>query len=206
MAQYPAFLVLLIGISLAPARADMIDTTGLQPWETCALCHGLDGVSQMAKFPKLAGQSYQYLVKQLVDFRSNRRTNDGGMMVSNAELLTPASLRAVARYFSELEPPPSTSAPRNAAGAKLFLQGKPSADLPACVSCHRPNTPDYVNAPHLEGQHAAYVAKQLHDFQSETRSNATIQVMRRIAQKLSKTDISAVAEFVAGLQREKRKN
>lgn len=36
------------------ARAYMLDSDGMKPWESCALCHGLDGVSRMAKFPKLA--------------------------------------------------------------------------------------------------------------------------------------------------------
>ena len=40
----------------ASARAGMIDESSLKPWENCALCHSLDGVSHMAKFPKLAGQ------------------------------------------------------------------------------------------------------------------------------------------------------
>lgn len=182
-------------------RADMIDTDSLKPWETCALCHGLDGVSQMGKFPKLANQPYAYLLKQLEDFRASRRSNDGGMMVNNVELLTPETLRAVACYFSALPPPPPSSEGSNAVGRTLFLNGKPDAQVPACQSCHGANPPDETPYPRLEGQHASYVTKQLRDFQEQARHNDRNQIMQRIASRLTASEISAVAAFVAGLER-----
>src|SRR5262249_13390990 len=32
-----------LGSTILSARADMIVTDGMQPWETCAECHGLNG-------------------------------------------------------------------------------------------------------------------------------------------------------------------
>jgi hypothetical protein len=62
----------------------MIVTEGVQPWEICGECHGLDGVSPAARFPSLAGQRPAYIVKQVRDFRDGRRANDGDQMAANA--------------------------------------------------------------------------------------------------------------------------
>src|SRR5215472_15937495 len=66
------------------AYADIIVTEGMQPWDLCATCHSLDGISAMARFPKLAGQRAAYIVKQVRDFRDGRRSNDGGQMQASA--------------------------------------------------------------------------------------------------------------------------
>src|SRR5690554_6103993 len=40
----------------------------------CAACHGADGNSAVAMFPKIAGQGAPYLVKQLIDIRDGARS------------------------------------------------------------------------------------------------------------------------------------
>ena len=202
MTPLRALVWLLLCVLSFKAQADMIDTSGLQPWESCALCHGVDGVSRMSKFPKLANQPYGYLIKQLEDFRLNRRTNDGGMMASNAELLTSKSLHAVARYFSTLPPPQPVQNQMNALGKAIYRHGKPAANVQACEFCHGGKPPTGRAYPRLEGQHAAYIVKQLKDFRRKARSNDSEQVMQRIAGQLSETEILAIADFVAGLSRE----
>jgi cytochrome c553 len=63
--------VIWAGIAASPARADMVDLTGVEPWHSCGSCHGLDGAGNRIKFPRLAGQSRAYVVKQLNDFRND---------------------------------------------------------------------------------------------------------------------------------------
>lgn len=201
MARYGFLVWLAVFLPAASVRAGMIDTEGMQPWETCAMCHGLYGDSRMAKFPKLANQPYDYLVKQLQDFRASRRSNDDGKMVSNAGLLTAETLDAVARYFSRLPPPPPSGTP-NALGETLFRNGKPEARVPACGTCHGLQPPDGRPYPRLEAQHAAYVTKQLRDFRKQLRTNDHEHVMQRIARRLSDAEIAAVADYVAGLPRQ----
>ena len=48
---------------------------GKEKSRTCAACHGPDGNSVTADFPKLAGQHYDYLVKSLNDYKSGKRKN-----------------------------------------------------------------------------------------------------------------------------------
>ena len=48
---------------------------GKEKSRTCAACHGADGNSATADFPRLAGQHYDYLVKALKDYKSGARKN-----------------------------------------------------------------------------------------------------------------------------------
>lgn len=197
--------ILSLWLAVTPASADMIDTSGLKSWEHCALCHGVDGNSRIAKFPKLAGQQYGYLVKQLKDFKSEKRENDGGPMLGMSDQLSLAALTAAARYYSDLPPPrPSTDpvAPATLAlGKRIFNEGLPAAEIPACVSCHGGVAARRQDIPRLEAQHAAYLEKQLDDFREADRGNDPDGVMRRIAAGLSQSEREAVVAYLAGKPR-----
>lgn len=123
------------------------------------------------------------------------------MMTSNAELLTPEALRAAARYFSALPAPPSAGTELNAIGRALYENGKPNANVPACETCHGAATPNGGLHPRLDGKHAVYIAKQLRDFQEQTRGSDPDQAMQRIAGQLSIAEIDAVAIYISGLKR-----
>ncbi len=136
-------LGLQIGPQLGPssARADLIVTTGMQPWETCASCHSLDGISAMARFPKLAGQRADYIAKQVRDFRDGRRQNDGGQMAAIAGDIDDENLAKSAAYFAGLPaPPPDASQPTDSEdwrrGAALYRDGDGTAGIAGCSSCH----------------------------------------------------------------------
>ncbi len=197
--------ILSLCLAATPASADMIDTSGLKSWEHCALCHGVDGNSRVAKFPKLAGQRYGYLVKQLKDFKSEKRQNDGGPMLGMSDQLSLAALTAAARYYSDLPPPPPSTDPVAPAilalGKRIFQQGLPAAGIPACVSCHGDGASGRPDAPRLEAQHAAYLEKQLDDFRNGDRSNDLDGVMRGIVAKLPEAGRQAVAAYLAGQPR-----
>lgn len=187
--------------AVPPARADMIDTSGMEPWEVCGLCHSLDGNSRMAKFPKLAGQRADYIEKQFRDFHSGNRLNDGGQMEAITTEIDFADLPRIAAYFSALPPPPPFEE-EDAAGvdaAVLFREGR--GEIPACLSCHDGALPA---APWLEAQHADYVAKQLTDFQTGERTNDPDGIMRAVAAQLSGDDIAALSVFIAAQQRPER--
>ncbi len=67
----------------------------------CANCHGANGISTIPEYPNLAGQKEQYIVKQLKDLQSGRRTHP--LMSSVATSLTPADIENVAAYYSSLK-------------------------------------------------------------------------------------------------------
>ena len=48
---------------------------GKEKAKVCAACHGENGISAVADFPKLAGQHYDYLVRVMGDYKSGARKN-----------------------------------------------------------------------------------------------------------------------------------
>ncbi|BAN26967.1 c-type cytochrome [Caballeronia insecticola] len=66
----------------------------------CAACHGIDGMSKLPEAPNLAGQTEEYLVKALNDFRSGERKNE--MMSMMAKTLSDADVANLAAYYHSL--------------------------------------------------------------------------------------------------------
>lgn len=69
--------------------------------DLCSMCH-LGNFSGQNEIPRVAGQHYAYIKKQLEDFRAKRRTNDGGNMTSVAATLTDAEIDNLAEYIANL--------------------------------------------------------------------------------------------------------
>jgi len=67
----------------------------------CPMCH-LGGFSGQNEVPRVAGQQYDYVVKQLQDFRDRRRTNDAGNMAAYTRGLTDEEIDALAQYAASL--------------------------------------------------------------------------------------------------------
>ena len=67
----------------------------------CTMCH-LGGFIGQNEIPRVAGQHYDYVVKQMKDFREGRRTNDAGNMASVAKTLTEADIDNLAHYLAGL--------------------------------------------------------------------------------------------------------
>ncbi len=66
---------------------------------TCAACHGDDGNSAAATFPKLAGQNRDYLYHSLKDYKSGKRKNP--IMAGQVQNLSNADMNDLAAYFSK---------------------------------------------------------------------------------------------------------
>ncbi len=65
---------------------------------TCFGCHGPEGISLNPKYPNLAGQSEEYLVKQLNAFRTAERSDP--IMTPMANLMSVADVENLAAYFA----------------------------------------------------------------------------------------------------------
>ena len=68
----------------------------------CTMCH-LGGFTGQNEIPRVAGQEYDYIVKQLKDFRAKKRTNDAGNMTSVSRGLTDEQIDALANYITGLQ-------------------------------------------------------------------------------------------------------
>jgi cytochrome c553 len=64
----------------------------------CTMCH-LGGFAGQNEIPRVAGQHYAYIVKQLTDFKTRKRTNDAGNMTSVASTLNAQDIENLAHYL-----------------------------------------------------------------------------------------------------------
>ena len=79
-------------IKLGKAKAD----------ETlCSMCHA-GAFAGQNEIPRVAGQQYDYIVKQVRDFKARTRTNDAGNMTSVAQTLSEADIEHLAHYITSL--------------------------------------------------------------------------------------------------------
>ncbi|PTR21655.1 MULTISPECIES: cytochrome c [unclassified Pseudomonas] len=201
-------LLLTVGISgMAHAAGEAVQPgdakAGQAKAAVCGACHGPDGNSMAPNFPKLAGQGERYLTKQLHDIKSGKRT-----VLEMTGLLTNLSdqdLADIAAYFASQKGSVGAADPKVVTrGEALFRGGDLAKGMPACTGCHSPNGAGNAAAgfPHLGGQHAQYIAKQLTDFRKEEggrNNDGDAKTMQTIAKKLSDEDIAAVSSYIQGL-------
>ena len=67
----------------------------------CTMCH-LGGFAGQNEIPRVAGQNYDYIFKQLSDFKARRRTNDAGNMTSVSNTLNEKDIENLAHYLTGL--------------------------------------------------------------------------------------------------------
>jgi cytochrome c553 len=172
----------------------------------CKTCHGLSGQGYRGSFPmpRLAGQQPEYLENQLRAFIESRRTNP--VMFNVAHVLSPSMLTALAVHFRDLSPKPLGGAPRElvAAGKKIYEEGLPEANIPACSSCHGPEAKGDGAFPRLAGQLHDYIFKKLVNWSKERGQDPakpdTSAIMEPIAHGLTEPQIAAVAAYLSYLE------
>ena len=176
------------GTAQAAATALVGDAAaGQAKTAVCGACHGPDGNSMAPNFPKLAGQGDRYLLKQLHEIKDGKR-----QVLEMTGLLTNLNdqdLADIAAYYSSQKNSVGAADPALVArGEALFRGGDLQKGMPACTGCHSPDGQGNAAAgfPHLGGQHASYIEKQLTDFREGERTNdGDSMIMRGIAAKLS---------------------
>ncbi len=201
MKTFLAGLVVLVGmVSVAHAAGDA--AAGEKKIAVCAGCHGMDGNSAVANFPKLAGQGEKYLIKQMIDINAGTRN-----VVEMTGILTSLSeqdFADIAAYYSSKTGSPGVAkADLVEKGKSIYRAGNMATGLAACSACHSPNGAGNVSAafPALAGQHADYIADQLKQFRSGERANdGESRMMRDIAAKLSDAEVIAVSSYIQGLR------
>ena len=166
----------------------------------CAACHGENGFSENPNFPSLAGQLATYLFKQLKDYKDNQRS-DNPMMIGLAAPLSEQAMADIAEFYAgQSLPPGKDGAGENEAAKKLVTQGDGMRLVPPCAACHgRSGEGKIVDVPALAGQQAEYIKATLLAYKEGRRGNDIYSRMRLIAQQLSEKEITALANYYAGL-------
>jgi cytochrome c553 len=199
--------VLVLSNSLPAGAADGKDLTlngNGNGAHACSACHGAQGEGRPeAGYPRLAGLSADYLLRQLNDFANNSRENV--LMAPIAKSLSPEERKAVAAYYAsvssaEAEEPKQFNQINVARGAVVANEGHWSGGLPACRQCHGPSGQGVGKSfPRLSGQGYAYLLNQLMAWKEGKRSNDPLNLMTGVVSKLSEKEIEAVAAYFASL-------
>ncbi len=178
----------------------------------CNSCHGMDGMGDdNMGTPRLAGQGFTFIVKQLNDFANDKR-QDTTMFVmnGNAKALSEQDRRDVAAYVESLEGAVSASNLEEVKaagtvpvgvrhkGQSVVQFGAPDRGVSACHSCHgfngRGAAPMY---PRIAGQRYVYLVNQLKKWRDGSRANDPAGQMRAVAKNMSDDDIHNAATFLA---------
>lgn len=171
----------------------------------CVACHGTDGNSGTPANPKLAAQHYDYLYKQLADFKvkegAQQAERANAVMAGFAAMLSEADMRNVAAYYASQKLQPSAARNKDLVelGQQIYRAGIAAKGVPACAGCHSPNGAGLpAQYPRLQGQYAEYTESQLVAFRQGERLNSG--QMSAIAAVMSDREIKAVSDYIAGLR------
>lgn len=163
----------------------------------CANCHGPNGNSTSATFPRLNGQQAKYIVAQLKNFRGHNRGDPHAMayMWGMAAPLSDNEMSDIAKYLSSQRPTePQKGGALAVEGRKIYNDGVDAHNVPPCAACHGDHGEGNGEIPRLAGQHADYLKMQLEDFRSLVRSN---EVMHANTKDMTNREIEAVVSYLA---------
>ncbi len=174
----------------------------------CEHCHGVEGFSQKADTPNLAGMDRLAIWKQLQDFRAGKRVSFP--MNPIAQSLSTKDVADVVAYYAKLPvfydpddhrafPEPAPDPVRKGVAWRLINFGDGERGIPPCQACHGP-VAYRPGAPALLTQNGPYLLEQLEAFANDKRANDINEAMRTIAQLLTDDERHALAEYYgAGL-------
>ena len=167
--------------------------------ETCAGCHGEKGVSPVPSYPSLAGQSANYIYKQLRDYATEHRTS--ALMAPLAQGLSKKDMADIAAWFSSLPTPGKKSSNKPLEKAeKLVFKGDSKRTLTSCFLCHgKKGKGEKMDTPALAGQQAEYFVQTLKAYKSGERHNDIYLRMRLISKQLSEQEIQELGEYYQSL-------
>lgn len=191
------------GFLLAPGAwaLDMNQTI-----EFCTGCHGKDGVSTDPEIPIIAGNSIEYMVSAMTDFKKKERpctptairTGDKKGtktdMCQNLKDLSDADIKQVAQYFAGKK---FVSA-KQKFDATLVKQGN-AIFSKECAKCHAgDNGQPSDDVGRLAGQWMPYLRAQYRDF--TTGKRVIPKKMKPKIEAISKEDYEAMLNYWASVQ------
>lgn len=170
---------------------------GRELFAPCAGCHGANGGgSTDGLVPAIAGQHFQVLTRQLVDYRYSKRWDPRMESVARGHLLPDtAAIAAVAAYVSALPRPPVIGlgdGEHAAYGGQVYRR--------LCSSCHGLAGEGDASrgVPRIAGQHYAYLLRQLYDAVDNRRPNFSPEHVQ-LLKHFQLVEFTGVADYIARL-------
>ena len=162
--------------------------------ETCAACHGPNGISPNQEVPSLAAQPDLFTQWQLVYMRDGTRKVDA--MEEVVKEMTDSDIRFYGSYFAALPPPvPEHRKLSDADSAEVLNLIGPRR----CRNCHDDTMAGKGEMPRLAGQREDFLIKALRDYRANARRGRGNAAMVEIVATLSENDIKILAEYLSRL-------
>jgi cytochrome c553 len=172
---------------------------GAELFRTCAACHGAEGRGTAdGSVPAIAGQHGSVILKQIVDFRHDRRWDERMQHFTDSHHLpTSQDVTDVAAYISSLPRFPATT---EGIGDGTALAEGASVYFQVCEACHGPlGQGDVLRLrPRLAGQHYQYLLKQLVETAGGGRPGMDPAHVERL-RKLTPSQLRGIADYLSRL-------
>lgn len=167
----------------------------------CVACHGTDGNTESAAFPKLAGQNARYLLRQMRAIRDGKVAVPS--MVGTLSGMSEQDLEDIAAWYASGTMSLGVAEPSAVErGEVIYRRGISKRGVPACTACHAPDGAGNYAAgyPRVSGQHASYLLARLLAYRDSVGNYDDVSnIMRDVASFMSKQDMEAVSQYMAGL-------
>jgi len=176
---------------------------GKEVYKLCLACHNANGWGlNDGTFPQLSGQHRSVIIKQLADIRAGNRDNPLMEPIAREAVMGgPQAIADVATYIETLpmNPDPGHGAGGdNARAEKLFYR--------KCAECHGSDAGGDAGRfyPRIQGQHYAYLLRQIIWMREGKRRNANPRMVKRI-KKMKMKDLELLVDYVSRLSPSKDK-
>lgn len=190
-------------LAMSSANQEFLEASQAKPdlergahyFSTCANCHGPRGGGKVdGKVPRIGGQHFRVIVRQLVAFRNGQRWDILMENFADRHRLPDAqALADVAGYISQLEDP----SPAGMGSGELVPRGA-RVYFRLCESCHGSSgqgDPEHT-VPKIAGQHYEYLRRQIYDAVDGRRPGFPASHVRLLA-RLEHDDIAGVADYLS---------
>lgn len=185
-----AAIVCAAGLILWPIAASAQRPSLQERVKQCALCHGEDGNSKLARIPSIAGQPEFFILNQLFLMREGVRKIEP--MVDVVKDLKDEDLQAIAGHFSKLP----AKASEEKVDPELAKKGEALAARLRCASCHLPTLAGQEQMPRLAKQRIDYMISAMKSYLDNSRTGADT-AMTAVIVGVSDADLTALAHYAA---------
>lgn len=159
----------------------------------CVRCHGDAGVAEEDEDVNLAGQLPSYLLKQMLDYKSEHRESRD--MKKALRKVSEQEMADMAQYYGSLALPEAAYV-ESGNVIQLVKKGDHTRMVQSCNACHgQSGQGDAFEAPALVGQKPGYLIETLQMMRDGERTNDVYSRMRIVAKALTDEEIEALAKY-----------
>jgi cytochrome c553 len=211
----------ILAIVLAPIAPAADLENGKEINGVCAACHGEHGQGgKRGEYPRIAGQSAQYLKDQLAAFRARKRINIPMYPYTQERELPDRDIEDVAEYLASIELPTrppefkdtDDALARLRAMERVMIIPRAEGDIEngrriyqkECASCHAKDGRGRRKFPMLVGQYTIYLKKQADAYVRGERPHDE-EGTTGILNTLKEQDINDVLAYLTSIQDSSRR-